>query len=90
MGLADLLLAAEQVEALTRLPGWALLMDLIAAHERRETDRLLNGTTKPEEVQRLRGVLAGLRAPREALETVLAVAAEREAEAKKRLEKAAA
>lgn len=90
MGLPELLLAAEHVERLAAHPGWVLVLDLIDGHARREMDRLLSMTTKPEEVTRLRGVLAGLRSAREAAETVLAVAADREREAKQRLEEAAA
>jgi hypothetical protein len=89
MTLPELLLAAEHVRELAEHPGWVLVLDLLDGHARREMDRLLSMTTKPEEVTRLRGVLAGLRSPREAAETVLAVAADREREAKKRLEEAA-
>ena len=81
-----LLDVAERAEDLAEHPVWLLVLDVIAAHERREMDRLLNMTTKPEEVTRLRGLIQGLRSPREALETILAVAQEREREAKTRLE----
>lgn len=84
MPLGDLLMAAELVKEATQHPGWQHVQDAIQAHHDRMYARLVNESTKVEEVPRLRGLLSGLASMREAAETILAVAEEREAEARKR------
>jgi hypothetical protein len=82
LDLPDLLTRAELVQATTASFGWQYVTEAITEHERKMTARLLNEATKPEDIPYLRGLLSGLRSMREAAETIVAFAADREAEAK--------
>lgn len=62
------------------------MLDSIGSHEQKMLDRLLNETTDPEEIPRLRGLLAGLKSAREAAETIVSYAAEAEEKANRELE----
>jgi hypothetical protein len=75
------LVKADHVRETIATPGWEFLVASVAEHESRMTAQLLNGTTAPEEVTRLRGLIAGLRCITEAAEAILALADEREKEA---------
>ena len=75
---------AELVQQLTEHPGWALVQRCVDASASRLTDRLLNPSI--QEVQTyaaLTAELRGLRSMREAAETILAYAAEAQAEAER-------
>lgn len=72
----DVFMAATLVEQLRAHPGWQLVADSIAAHEQRCVDRLINPTTKPEQIPYLRGEITGLRSMREAAETIVSRAEE--------------
>lgn len=80
--LPDLLVKADDVRETIATPGWEFLVASVAEHESRMTAQLLNASTPAEEVTRLRGLLAGLRCLSEAAESILALAEQREAEAK--------
>jgi hypothetical protein len=79
--LSDLLVKADEVKETTRTPGWEFLVASVAEHESRMTAQLLNGSTAPEEVTRLRGLIAGLRCISEAAESIIQLAEEREQDA---------
>jgi hypothetical protein len=81
----DVFMAADLVRQLREHPGWRLLEDTIAAHERRNVDRLVNETTKPEQIPYLRGLIVGLRALNEAADTIVTRAEEVRVENQKRL-----
>lgn len=73
---SELFMAADLVRDLTAHPGWKVLADSIAAHERRNVDQLVNFTTKPEQIPYLRGLIVGLRAIHEAADTIVTRAEE--------------
>lgn len=75
---------ADQVAALIETPAWKFLMARVAEHEQKMLARLLNESTKPEEIPRLRGLISGLASGREAAESVIAYAAEAERTANER------
>lgn len=79
--LPELLVLADDIRELMDHPGWRPVVEAIAAHRERMYARLLNESTKPEEVVRLRGLLSGLASMQEAAETILELAREREREA---------
>jgi hypothetical protein len=82
----DVFMAALLVQQLRDHPGWKLIEDTIAAHERRSVDQLVNHTTKPDEIPRLRGLIVGLRAMNEAADTIVTRAEEIREANRKRLE----
>lgn len=86
MDLPDLLYRAETVRELADHPGWKFVLSCIADHEAQMLQRLLNETTKPEDIGRLRGLLTGLSSAREAADSIVSHAADREREANKRHE----
>lgn len=77
---ADLFRTADLVRETIATPGWKFLVDSIAEHEGKMLAQLLNETTRPEEIPRLRGLVAGLKATQEAAEAILSHAESREAE----------
>jgi hypothetical protein len=77
MELADLLTQAELVRAAMDTPGWRFIADSIAEHRQKMLAQLLNETTRPEEIPRLRGLVNGLDAMQEAAQSVLDLAQER-------------
>lgn len=79
--LPALLTQADLVRETTETPGWAIVLAAIADHEQKMLDRLLNETTKAEEIPRLRGLISGLASPREAAASIIAFAAEAERDA---------
>jgi hypothetical protein len=83
MPLPDLLMQAEMVRELADHPAWVFVLEVIAEHERKMLARLLNETTKPEEIPRLRGLIAGLQAARDAADTIVSFAVDRERDAKR-------
>lgn len=85
MTLPDLLRRADDVRNLARNPGWELVLDVIGSWEALNLQRLLNETTKPEDIARLRGLLTGLASAREAADSIVAYAEEAEAKANERV-----
>jgi hypothetical protein len=85
MELPDLLERADDVRALMVAPGWDLVLACIAAHEARSLQLLLNHTTKPEEIPRLRGLMVGLASMRDAAESIVSFAESEERKANQRL-----
>lgn len=84
MRIPDLLAMADQVAELVETPAWKFVMGQVAVHEQKMLARLLNESTKPEEIPRLRGLISGLASGREAAESVMAFAAEAERKANER------
>jgi hypothetical protein len=82
---ADLFRTADLVRETLATPGFKFIADSIAEHERKMNDQLLNETTKPEDIGRLRGLITGLRAMQEAGKSILEYAEERESKANERL-----
>lgn len=78
----ELLYKAELVEQVMAMPGWAVIESAVNEHARRMLDQLLNGTTRPEEITRLRGLILGLGSMRDAAQAILDYAQERRSEAK--------
>lgn len=78
----DLFLQAELIRETIATPGWKFLADSIAEHEGKMLAQLLNETTKPEEIPRLRGLVQGLRSIHEAAESILTFADERAEQAR--------
>jgi hypothetical protein len=85
MELPAQLMGADDVRALEGLPGWRLVLASIDAHKERLLAQLLNPTAKPDAVDRLRGEIRGLDSAREAADTIVQFAADREREAKRAL-----
>lgn len=83
--LPDLLTQADLVRETVATPGWQIVLAAVAEHESRMLAQLLNETTRPEEIPRLRGLVAGLKSMHEAADSILSLAEEREAEANKRI-----
>lgn len=88
MDLPELLEQADHVRDAQDTQGWQTVAEAIRAHREKTLQRLLNESTKPEDIPYLRGLAAGLAAMDDAAETILAYAADREAEARKSLEHA--
>lgn len=84
---ADLFRTADLVREATATPGWKFIADSIEEHERKMNDQLLNETTKPEDIGRLRGLITGLRSMQQAAQSILDYAEEREAKANDRIRK---
>lgn len=78
LGLPELLMEAEDVRDATQTPGWKLVQASIDVHYERTLQRLLNETTKPEDIPRLRGLVEGLRSMRDAADAITGLATERE------------
>ena len=76
--LPELIGQAEIVRDATETPGWRLVQASVDAHRDRMLRRLLNETTKPEDIPYLRGVVAGLESMREAADAIVTLAEERE------------
>lgn len=85
MALPDLLRRAEDIRNLARNPGWELILDVVGSWETLNLQRLLNETTKAEDISRLRGLLTGLASAREAAASIVAYAEEAEAKANERV-----
>lgn len=85
MPLPDLLRRADDVRALHNHPGWALVLDQIEKSEQLNLKLLLNSTTKPEDISRLRGLLTGLASARDAAASIVAYAEDAEAKANQRI-----
>lgn len=71
-------------EAMTH-PAWKFVQAQIADREQHELARLLNESTKPDDIPRLRGLVAGLASMREAAESIVAFAEEAERKANARI-----
>lgn len=85
--LVDLIDAANRVREIQGHPGWTLIKGLLEVQEERLKNQMLNAALPSyEQMSRLAGEMAGLRAMREAAESVLAYAEERQAEARQALE----
>lgn len=84
LDLPDLNVRADLVRETMASPGWEIVAAEIAEHESRMTKRLLHETTSPEDVPYLRGLVNGLRSMAEAAESIVALAEEREAEARRK------
>lgn len=83
---ADLFVTADLIREAMATPGWKFVRDSIAEHERRMNDQLLNASTRPEEVVRLRGLVLGLRSMEGAAQSILELAEEREQRANERVQ----
>lgn len=86
MELPDLLRKADEVRHVIEHPGFKFLVDSIAEREGKMLARLLNESTRPEDIPRLRGLVAGLRSIHEAADSILTFADEREKEANRKVE----
>jgi hypothetical protein len=75
---ADLFRTADLVRETLATPGFKFIADSIAEHERKMNDQLLNETTKPEDIGRLRGLITGLGRCRKRAQSILEYAEERE------------
>lgn len=84
---ADLFRTAELVREAMATPGWKFVADSIAEHERKMNDQLLNETTKPEDIGRLRGLITGLRSMQAAAQSISDYAMERESAANERVKR---
>jgi hypothetical protein len=82
MDLPDLLNEAEFVRDATGTHGWKLVQASVDTWRDKSLQRLTNPSTKPEDVRFLQGLVAGLNSMREAADTILSLASEREAEAR--------
>lgn len=82
--LQALIFQADMVRETVASPGWRFVLDAIEDHESRMLTQLLNETTKAEDIPRLRGLVTGLHSMREAAESILEFATEREREANQR------
>lgn len=80
--LPDLLEHADLIREAIEHPGFKFLQAEIDAHTARLTARLVHQSTKPEQVEYLRGQIEALGAVREAPAAILALAEERETAAK--------
>lgn len=85
MPLADLLRRADDVRALHNHPGWSFVLDAIESWKDLQIQRLLNETTKEEDVSRLRGLILGLASAPEAAASIVAYAEDAEAKANQRI-----
>lgn len=83
--LPRLLEMADLIRELQATHAWKFVQAQIAAREQHELARLLNESTKPEEIPRLRGLVSGLASMREAAESIVAYAEDAEREANKRI-----
>ena len=82
--LANVLYQAELVEQLVQHPGWALVGRCIEVASSRLNDQLLNPSIHSlEKYAAITAELRGLRSMQEAAETILAYAAEAQAEAER-------
>lgn len=85
--LVDLIDAANRVREIQGHPGWTLVKGLLEVHEERLKTQMLNASLPSyEQMARIAGEMSGLKAMREAAETVLAYAEERQAEARQALQ----
>lgn len=73
------------VRELADHPGWLFVLEVVAAQEQHQLAKLLNETTKAEDIARLRGLLVGLASAREAAESIVSFAMEAEEKAKRAL-----
>lgn len=83
--LPRLLEMADLVREIQRAPAWQYVQAQIASYEQQQLARLLNETTKPEDIPRLRGLVAGLASMREAAESIVAFAEDAERKANQRI-----
>lgn len=84
---ADLFRMAELVRETVETPGFKFLRDSIAEHRQKMLAQLLNETTRPEEITRLRGLIAGLDSMEAAAQSITDYATERESAANERLKR---
>lgn len=77
------------MRAVTETPGFKFLVDSVHEKEQKAINRLINATTKPEDIGRLQGLVDGLRCIHEAAASILALAESREAEANRKVEQPA-
>jgi hypothetical protein len=82
----DLFMVADEIRQVIETPGFKFVVDSIAEREGKMLARLLNESTRPEDIPRLRGLVAGLRSVHEAAESILLLADEREKEANRKVE----
>src|SRR3954463_8814939 len=82
---ADLFRTADLIRETVDTPGFKFLRDSIAEPRQKMLAQLLNETTRPEEITRLRGLIAGLDSMEQAAQSILEFAEEREAKANQRL-----
>lgn len=78
MDLPDLLTGADDIRETMATPGWTLVMAEIDAHRERLTARLVHQSAKPDDIPYMRGQIEALRSMREAAESILVLAKERE------------
>lgn len=83
---ADLFAMADEIRRVTETPGFKFLRDSIAQKESKAMDRLINRSAKPEDIRFDQGLVDGLRCIHQAADSILAFAAEREAEANRKVE----
>lgn len=83
--LPRLLEMADLIREVQTHPAWKFVLGQIADREQHELARLLNETTRPDDIPRLRGLVAGLASMREAAESIVAFAEDAEREANKRI-----
>lgn len=84
--LPEVLDIAEDVRETTQTGGWQRIAEAIDQHRDLMLQQLTSRGTKPDDVRYLQGLVAGLASMREAADTIIAYAAEREAEARKSLQ----
>jgi hypothetical protein len=82
---ADLFRTADLCARRSKRPASSSSRDSIAEHRQKMLAQLLNETTRPEEITRLRGLIAGLDSMEQAAQSILEFAMEREARANERL-----
>ncbi len=80
--LPELLSLADEIRDVTEHPGFKFLASEIALHQQKLTQRLVHTSTKPEDVDYLRGQVEALSAITEAAESIQRLAADREREAR--------
>lgn len=86
MDLPAVLDNAEDVREAIQTRGWQVVAETIDVQRNLMLQRLTNPVTKPEDVRYLQGLVAGLASMRDAAETIMAYAGEREAEARQSLQ----
>lgn len=77
---------AEDVREATQTPGWQRIAEAIDQHRDLMLQQLTHRGTKPDDVRYLQGLVAGLASMRDAADTIVAYAGEREAEARQSLQ----
>ena len=81
--LPDLLMDADLVRDLTAHPAWKIVAAAVDAHRERLLVQLMSPGAKPDAVDRLRGEILGLQSMRDAADSIVQLAVDREREAKR-------